>query len=193
VSLRQLPSELTAPEWRNLLTTGQQLLATTELQQLSVGAVVTKSGAPKSVFYRHWPSRHAYLLALHRSFHEQLAGCMHTAMDGLIPGRSRLSAGMHAYLDVCLTHPATRALLSEARTDALLGPQVCARNKDLARTISTDVDALGWQPVPPIATLLAAMIVETALQELALGERRIELRTATVRLAAPHHPADCLS
>jgi AcrR family transcriptional regulator len=191
VTLRQLPYELTLPDWRNLIDTGHQLLATESLQHLAVGTVIAKAGLPKGIFYRHWTSRHAYLLALHRSFHERLSGGMHTAMTGRVPGRNRLAAGMSAYLDASLSHPATRALLSEARTHQLLGPQVTARNKELARAITTDVDALGWQPVPPIATLLSAVIVETALQELETGEPRLDLRRAAVRLVAPHHPADC--
>lgn len=190
MTLRQLPYELTLPDWRNFIDTGHQLLADSSLQQLSVGTVIAKAGLARSVFYRHWPSRNAYLLALHRSFHEELSGAMHTATTGRVPGRNRLADGISVYLDASLGHPANRALLSEARTHQVLGPQVTARNRDLARGITTDVDALGWQPVPPVATLLAAAIVETALHELDTGEPHLGLRRATLRLAAPHHPAD---
>lgn len=172
------------PGRRNLLDAGRRLLADEDLSRLSVNAIVAEANMAKGSFYQHWPTRSDYLVALHASFHDDLATKVAAAMDPLPPGLDRLAAGMAAYLDGCLAQPATKALLVQARTDAALGTQVAARNDQFAGIAATDLAALGWDPAEPVATLLVAAVAEIALHELSAGHPREDLRTAALRLAA---------
>ncbi|MDT3395136.1 TetR/AcrR family transcriptional regulator [Streptomyces sp. B1866] len=179
------------PGQRALLDAGLRLLATTDVPRLSVNAVVAAAGMAKGSFYQHWRSRHAYLVTLHRAFHDRLARAVEAATAPLPPGRDRLATGIAAYLDGCLADPATKALLVQARTDADLGPEVGARNRAFTAVAVADLAALGWRPAEPVATLLVAAVAETALHELAAGEQLDALRGAVLRLAAREpHEAD---
>ena len=60
---------------------------------------------------------------------------------------------MHAYLDGCLTEPATKALLVQSRTEAGLTDLVAGRNQSAAALMMPDLLALGWVPPEPIAAL----------------------------------------
>lgn len=175
------------PGRRALLDAGHRLLAHSDLARLSVNAIVAEANMAKGSFYQHWPTRRDYLVALHRAFHDQLATAMEAAIDHVPPGLDRIAAGMTTYLDGCLTRPATKALLVQARTDAELGPHVAARNHDFARMATADLKALGWAPAEPIAALLVAAVAEIALHELTAGHRRDDLRNAALSLAA-HDP-----
>jgi hypothetical protein len=105
-------------------------------------------------------------------------------MVDLPPGSDRLTVGMHAYLDGCLTEPATKALLVQSRTEAGLSDLVAGRNESAAALITPDLLALGWIPAEPIAALVVAGAAEIALVELAAGHRDDQLRSALIRLAS---------
>jgi TetR/AcrR family transcriptional regulator, transcriptional repressor for nem operon len=166
-----------------LLDAGQRLLSTADLARISVNAIVAEAGMAKGSFYQHWPSRVAYVRALHARFHDQLAESIDTAVADLPPGPDRLERGMNAYLDGCLARPATKALLVQSRTEAGLGDLVAARNDNAATLLIPDLLALGWTPPEPIAALLVAAIAEIALVELDAGHRDNALRRGLLRLA----------
>ena len=171
------------PGRRALLHAGRTLLASEDLSRLSVSAIVTAADMAKGSFYQHWRSRADYVLALHRAFHDRLMESVIATIADLGPGRDRLAAGVGAYLDGCLAEPATKALLVQARTEAGLGDEVAARNRQAADVITADLAAMGWHDPDPIAALLIASIAETALLELTEGGRRDDLRDAILRLA----------
>ncbi|WP_020499704.1 TetR/AcrR family transcriptional regulator [Sciscionella marina] len=172
---------------RSLLEAGQRLLAGEDLSRLSVNAIVAEAKMAKGSFYQHWSTRTDYLVALHMAFHDQLTAAADAAIEALPAGLDRLAAGMTAYLDGCLNHPATKALLVQARTDAALGPHIAARNDQFARIAVADLEALGWHRAGPVATLFVAAVAEIALHELGTGQPHHDLRTAALRLAA-HDP-----
>lgn len=171
------------PGRRALLGAGRHLLATENLGKLSVNAITAEAGMAKGSFYQHWPSREAYLLALHGAFHDDLADQVTTAIAGLEPGEARLTAIITTYLDGCLAEPATKGLLVQARTDAGLHTAVAARNAAAAELLRADLEALGWADPEPVAVLLVAAIAETALLELDVAEPRSDLRAGLLRLA----------
>jgi AcrR family transcriptional regulator len=166
-----------------LLDAGQRLLGTADLARISVNAIVAEAGMAKGSFYQHWPSRAEYVRALHARFHNELEESIAAAIADLPPGRDRLEAGMNAYLDGCLSEPATKALLVQSRTEAGLSDLVAARNESAATLVLPDLEALGWAPPGPIAVLLVAAVAEIALVELANGKPDKQLRRALLRLA----------
>ncbi|MFE1594579.1 TetR/AcrR family transcriptional regulator [Nocardia sp. NPDC058705] len=173
------------PGRRALLNAGRQLLATENLSKLSVNAIAAEANMAKGSFYQHWPSREAYILALHRAFHDDLDAQVAAATADRPPGEEHLAAGIAAYLDGCLAATATKGLLVQARTDAGLATEVAVRNSAAATLITTDLTAMGWSDAAPVAVLLVAAIAETALLELDSQAPRPDLRAALLRIARP--------
>ncbi|WP_433526746.1 TetR/AcrR family transcriptional regulator [Nocardia pseudovaccinii] len=171
------------PGRRALLKAGQSLLAAEDLSRLSVNAIAAQANMAKGSFYQHWRSRSDYIIALHRSFHDNLAESVTGAVADTVPGQQRLAVAVDTYLDGCLAEPATKALLVQARTEVGLGDEVAIRNRQAAETITADLAAIGWSDPEPIAALLVAAIAETALAELSTGARREDLRSGVLRLA----------
>ncbi|MEU2038856.1 TetR/AcrR family transcriptional regulator [Nocardia niwae] len=171
------------PGRKALLQAGQALLGEADLAKLSVNAIVARASMAKGSFYQHWSSRGDYVRALHHVFHEELFAHVLDTVSGMAPGIERLTAGMHAYLDGCLAQPATKALLIQARSEAGLGEQVAARNRQAAVLITDDLAAAGWDDPEPVATLVVAAIADIALAELTASQNLPELRAALVRLA----------
>src|ERR1700753_1015805 len=128
-----------------LLDAGQRLLENADLARISVNAIVAEARMAKGSFYQHWPSRAAYVRALHDRFHDQLLESIESAMADSTPGRERLASAMDTYLDGCLAEPATKALLVQSRTEAGLSDLVAARNADAAGMLRPDLTALGWE------------------------------------------------
>ncbi|MFC6016792.1 TetR/AcrR family transcriptional regulator [Plantactinospora solaniradicis] len=167
------------PGRRALLDAGTALLgdpAGPSLAGMSVNAVVATAGMSKGAFYQHWPDRTAYLVALHRRFHDELQTLVTAAIRDLDPGLPRLTAALTAYLDGCLAAPQARALLFQARHDNALTAEVAARNAAFAAMVEPDLTAIGWQPPDPAASLLIAMAVHIAAVENTIGAPRRDLR-----------------
>ncbi|MGW4714415.1 TetR/AcrR family transcriptional regulator [Nocardia sp. NPDC004260] len=175
------------PGRKALLHAGHTLLGEADLAKLSVNAIVAQANMAKGSFYQHWSSRSDYIRALHHAFHEDLFAQVLDTISGTAPGIERLTTGMHAYLDGCLAQPATKALLIQARSEAGLGEQVAARNRQAALIITDDLAAAGWDDPEPVATLIVAAIADIALAELTASRTRPDLRAALVRLATGHH------
>ena len=106
------------PGRRALLDAGLSVLGDPDapsLAGMSVNAIVARAGMSKGAFYQHWPDRTAYLVVLHRRFHDELQAAVADAMTGRPPGLSRLTAGLHACPDGSPAAPHARALLFPAR------------------------------------------------------------------------------
>lgn len=167
------------PGRRALLNAGAALLgdpAGPSLAGMSVNAVVARAGMSKGAFYQHWKDRSAYLIALHRRFHDELQAAVVDAVRDVGPGLPRLTTGFIAYLDGCLASPEARALLFQARHDTALTAEVEARNAAFTAIAEPDLIALGWKPPGPAASLLIAMAVHIAAIENTMRAPRPDLR-----------------
>ena len=81
----------------SLINAGLRLAERTGLAGLSVNLIVGEAGVAKGTFFHHFGDRASYLLALHREFHERLAVQVQAAIDGMPPGRDRLTAIANTY------------------------------------------------------------------------------------------------
>lgn len=148
------------------------------LVRLSVNRVVAAAGVAKGSFFHHFGDRAAFLVALHRSFHDRLAELVAAATETLPPGRERLLAGTHAYLDGCRRHRGTRALLVEARAEPALPEEVARRNEQFAAMAVPDFAAMGRAHPEEAARLWVVMSAEVAVAESAAGTPLPGLRAA---------------
>lgn len=164
-----------------LLRAGLEVADARGLSRMSVNAVVETAGMAKGSFYQHFKDRRGYLVALHRRYHGGLEERVLTEVEGLAPGRERLVAGVHGYLDAGLATTGTRALLVQARTDPDLFEETRERNARTRALVLPELAALGWDPPEPMAHLLVAMVFDITLEELVAG-RRDDLREALLRL-----------
>src|SRR5690242_18163986 len=98
-----------------LLDAGFHLADDDGLTSISVDRIVAAAGVAKGTFYVHFADREAYLVALHRQFHDRLRQAIRDASAGLPPGRERLRASTTAYLDGCLDAIGVKGVLTRAR------------------------------------------------------------------------------
>src|SRR6201996_6805372 len=148
-----------------LIDAGLRLAERTGLAGLSVNLIVQEAGVAKGTFFHHFGDRASYLLALHREFHERLATQIQAAIDGMAPGRRRLNAVAHTYLDGCLRDRGVRALLLEARSERAVTDEIARRNHLGAELCKADFAALRWLHPYESAQLWIGMIAEAALIE----------------------------
>jgi len=125
-----------------LIDAGLRLAERTGLAGLSVNLIVQEAGVAKGTFFHHFGDRASYLLALHREFHERLATQIQAAIDGMPPGRRRLTCVAHTYLDGCLRDRGVRALLLEARAEPAVTDEIARRNHASAELCEADFVAL---------------------------------------------------
>src|SRR5258708_16907365 len=81
-----------------LIETGLELAEELGLEGLSVNAVVAAAGVSKGTFFHHFRDRTAYLVALHRRFHDALADQFWSAVEGMAPGAEQLATAARNYL-----------------------------------------------------------------------------------------------
>ncbi|HEX4362128.1 MAG TPA: TetR/AcrR family transcriptional regulator [Pseudonocardia sp.] len=166
-----------------LLDTGLGLADRASLGGFPIDEVVRAAGVAKGTFYVHFPSRTAYLEALHERFHDRLRAAIERATDGLAPGREHLRAGTMAYLDGCLTARGVKAMLASARGEPAIAARVAASNRRFADEAEPDFVALGAARPAERALLFVAMAAEVALLELDRGGPAAELRNELCVLA----------
>jgi AcrR family transcriptional regulator len=159
-----------------LLDAGLGLAERASLGGFPVDEVVRVAGVAKGTFYVHFPSRTAYLAALHKRFHDRLRDAIAQAADGLPPGADHLRAGTVAYLDGCLTAQGVKAMLVSARGEPAIAARVATSNQRFAAETEPDFAALGAAHPPARAVLFVAMAAEVALHELERGGPATELR-----------------
>lgn len=164
-----------------LLDAGVAVAEEHGLAGLSVNRVVAVAGVAKGTFYVHFVDRSAFIDALHARFHEHVQEAVAAAIAGTEPGLERIVRGAEAYLDVCLTDRAVKALALEARSDPGLSASMSARHDRSASMAIPSFKAMGWPDAPAAAQLLAAMTAEIAIRELDAGRRLPASRRALQR------------
>lgn len=163
---------------QKLIVTGLTLAEQLGLEGLSVNAVVASAGVSKGTFFHHFPDRTAYLVALHRRFHDALADEFFSAIGDMAPGRERLAAAARIYLDGCLRNRGVKALLLEARGHRPISDEVLDRNRRNVDIVTADFEAMGRQHPHQSARLWVAATAECALMELELGRADPQTREA---------------
>ena len=141
------------------------------LSGLSVNRVVAEAGVAKGTFYVHFVDRDAFIDVLHERFHAAAQEAVAAAIDGVPPGAEQLVRGADAYLDVCLSNRAVKALSLEARSDPSLMTSMAARHDRFAATAIPSFKAMGWPDAAAASQLLAAMTNEIAIRELEAGRK----------------------
>lgn len=168
-----------------LIETGLRLAETTSLAGLSINLLVEEAGVAKGSFFHHFGERPAYLLALHRAFHDRIFAEISDVVDGMMPGAERILAASRTYLDACLRHRGVRALLLEARAERKIADEIRARNQATAEFFKTDFQAMDLPHPYESALLWIGLVVEAALIELDAGRRQPAIRAAITGFLAP--------
>jgi len=168
-----------------LIETGLRLAETTSLAELSINLLVEEAGVAKGSFFHHFGERSAYLLALHREFHDRIFAELLDAVDGMVAGAERLLTASHTYLDACIRDRGVRALLLEARAERKIVDEIRARNKATAEFFKADFQAMDVPYPYESALLWIGLVVEAALIELDAGVRQPAIRAAIARFLAP--------
>jgi AcrR family transcriptional regulator len=172
-----------------LIEAGFRLAEHTGLAGMSVNQVVAEAGVAKGTFFHHFGDRSAYLVALHRDFHDRLFTQVREDVATLPPGRDRLLTSANAYLDACLRQRGARALLFEARADPAIPEAIAARNAAVAQEQSADFAVLGWDDPRSGAALWNGLVTEAVLIEFAARSRLTAIRDALARFLPAGHDA----
>jgi len=149
----------------SLIDAGLRLAERTGLAGLSVNLIVAEAGVAKGTFFHHFGDRASYLLALHREFHDRLTIQVQAAIDGMPPGRRRLTTIANTYLNGCLRDRGVRALLLEARAEPAVTDEISRRNHASAELCRSDFVALKRPHPYESAQLWIGMAAEAALIE----------------------------
>ncbi len=175
------PEPVAHPTREALLAAGVAVAERDGLAGLSVNGVVAEAGVAKGTFYVHFADREAFVDALHERFHARVIAAAEAATAGSTPGAERIWRGAEAYLDVCLSERAIKALALEARTDTALTAAMERRHELFAASAIPSIKAMGWPDASAAAQLLAAMTSEIAIRELEAGRRLPAARRAMRR------------
>jgi TetR/AcrR family transcriptional regulator, transcriptional repressor for nem operon len=149
-----------------LLDAGVAVAEREGLAGLSVNRVVAEAGVAKGTFYVHFADREAFVDALHARFHDRVEAVVAQATAQTPAGAEQIWRGAEAYLDVCLSDRAIKALALEARADAALTASMSARHERFAASAIPSLRAMGWPDATAASQLLAAMTSEIAIREL---------------------------
>lgn len=169
-----------------LLAAGELVAERDGLAGLSVAAVTRQAGVAKGTFYVYFPDRESFIDALHQSFYEQVSAAVARAVAGLAPGRELLVGAIDAYLDVCLSNHAVKALVFETRAQASLTTTMEDREAMFARLAEPSLRAIGMRPAGIAARLVVSLTSEAALIEMEAGHRVAGARrTIRTLLGAP--------
>lgn len=179
------------PTRRELLDAAVELAEHDGLTGLSVARITAAAGHAKGTFYIHFPDRAAFLVALHRRFHDTLFAQILAETSGDPPGPARAAQRLLAFLDGCRALPGVRALLVEARTEPAVAAEATRRNHQAATVLSADLGGCCAHP-RETARLLVLAAADVAARE---SDRRRQLRSARRALLAliPASDADDLN
>lgn len=162
------------PTRQELLDAAFRIAEHEGLSGLSVARVTAAAGHAKGTFYVHFPDRAAFLVAMHRRFHDTLFGQILAETAGDSPGPTRAGRRLLAFLDGCLALPGVRALLLEARTDQAVAAEVTRRNRQAATALAGDLAGCCAHP-RETARLLVLAAADVAARE---SDRRRRLAAA---------------
>lgn len=144
------------------------------LNSLSVARVTAAAGHAKGTFYIHFPDRGAFLVALHRRFHDAVFSQIIEATATDNPGPERARRRVLAFLDGCRALPGVRALLLDARTEPQVADEVNRRNLQAATVLAVDLADSCTHP-RETARLLVLAAADIAARE---SERQRRLPSA---------------
>jgi len=167
----------------SLLDAGMHLADQYGLANMSVNDVAAEADVGKGSFYVHFVDRAAFMLELHRGFHDELVAAMRDVAAGMSPGLARLTATTTAFLDTCLHARTVRALLLDMRSEMSVAEEIAGRVAQVTRMFEQDLRAAGWPDSGPAARLYTAMCTEAAVAELAKARRDNALRRSLLRFA----------
>ena len=165
----------------SLLEAGLHLADQFGLANMSVNDVAAGAGVGKGSFYVHFPDRAAFVLELHRGFHDNLVAEIRESCAGMTPGLERLTTAATTYLDTCLRDRDVRALLLDIRSELNVADEVAARVAQITRLFEQDLRAARWTDPAPAARLFTSMCAETSVAELHRGRRDNALRRSLLR------------
>jgi TetR/AcrR family transcriptional repressor of nem operon len=157
------------PTRHELLDAAVSLAEREGLAGLTIARITATAGHAKGTFYVHFPDRAAFLVALHRSFHDALFGRIIAATAAEPPGPARAGRRLTAFLDGCRALPGVRAVLIEARTEPAVAAEVDTRNRQAATVLAADLAECCAQP-RETARLLVIAAADVAARE--SGRRR---------------------
>lgn len=164
-----------------LITAAIELAERDGLHALSVAQITAAAGHAKGTFYVHFADRAAFLVALHRWFHDTVF----TDVIGMTaddePGSARAGRRIIAFLDACRKLAGVRALLVEARMEPTVAVEVDRRNRQAAQVLSVDLRGGTTDPVET-ARLLVLAAADIAGRESARGRRLPAARRALLGL-----------
>ena len=126
------------------------------LQALSVADITAAAGHAKGTFYVHFPDRAAFLVALHRWFHDRVFAQVIAETAGEPPGPERARRRLLSFLDACRALPGVRALLLDARSEPAIAVEVERRNRQAAQTLSADLRGVSAHPLETTRILVLA-------------------------------------
>lgn len=161
-----------------LISTALRLFETKGLQAVKIDDVVDAAGVAKGTFYVHFPERAAFLIHIHREFHDRLKKHIVDGTLHLPHGKERLQSGLVIYLDACLREKGVKAFLFEARVEPALVDEVIRRNADFTKVVTLDLEAMNWENSQSAARLVVSMGAEAALAELQAGKKLPSIRRA---------------
>ena len=141
------------------------------LHALSVAGITTAAGHAKGTFYIHFSDRAAFLVAMHRWFHDRVFTQIVEQTSADAPGPERVGKRLLAFLDACLTLPGVRALLLEARTEPAISAEVDSRNRQATTVLAADLTGVCAHP-DETARLLVLGAADIAARE-SVRHRRI--------------------
>jgi AcrR family transcriptional regulator len=155
------------PTRRQLLDAAMTLLDTPELSELSVADLARAAGVAKGTFYVHFADRDAFVLALHRWFHDDLVGAIEAATASLPPGSERLAARLNAFLDGCRGRSGVRSMLWSASRQPAIRGEVERRNQQATAAVADDLRAMervdqDWEDVLAVEAHVARVPIRFA-------------------------------
>lgn len=163
---------------RSLVDAGLKLADSVGMAGLSANLVVAEAGVSKGTFFHHFKDRATYLVEVHRTFHDQLAEDVAAIVADMPHGKRRLLAATTTYLDVCLQQRGVRALLFEARSEALVVDEIRRRNQVAAEFLADDFRAMKRAHPLECARLWVGTTREAAVLEFDAGHEVPAIRAA---------------
>lgn len=169
------------PTRRELLDAAVDLAEHDGLAGLSVARITTAAGHAKGTFYVHFRDRAAFLVALHRRFHDALFARILDKTSDDAAGPERARKRLLVFFDGCRALPGVRALLIEARTEQAVAAEVDRRNRQAATVLSADLVGCCAHP-RETARLLVLAAADVAARESRSGRRLPQARDAVLAL-----------
>lgn len=169
------------PTRMELLDAAAGLAERDGLNGLSVARIAAAAGHAKGTFYVHFSDRSAFLVALHRRFHDHVFSRIEESTADDPPGPQRARTRMIAFLDGCRALPGVRALLLDARTEPAVADEMDRRNRQATAILAADLAGCCTHP-GQTARLLVLAAADIAARESNQRRRLASARRALLEL-----------